>query len=575
MHCAKCFFFDTSVGDDICNRCGRAYLPEANVYLGLLVLVTGGLAWTLRHLLTGHVDPFVRPAVDLGAWCTWPVSMVEQPVWGLVLGGWLGMLAAAPVLTAIMYGKRGGWLLTILVGLLGPSLALAGAVAVGVWVAAGHSVRLPSKLASGLLGLIPSAVYLFVATALTDWGEAEAEIAPAVTEALSLVAPGRPLPLALRSMAYVPPAVAVLVAAGAAAVVVAVGRADNWHVRWPGSVLTVLAAGPVLALVALVGVDDIRYAMVVGPGPTPGPWAEPDAAETGRLRAFLRRYPDSPRAPALRARLARRLMQEAVQGEAPTRRAEALGQWEQVLENHPASPWAADAALYLGDADAQAGLFEAARTHWEAALARASAVEPPDEEPLAAFSVLTDLFSVGRRLAARRHAERLADLRKALLVRLAVLDENSAEAPANKRALALYFRAVALRGSNPYRQALMAAREAEPDGPLADNVAFDLAMLVPDEDDRLAALAAVAEQWPESDGAMRAHIRAAQDLVARSETEPGALRAARAHLLRAQTMLAARRRRNPDDAYVAAFGDQVEKELVYVQAQLRAPEAEG
>jgi hypothetical protein len=268
-------------------------------------------------------------------------------------------------------------------------------------------------------------------------------------------------------------------------------------------------------------------------------------------------------------------MQEAGQGEAPTRRTEALGQWEQVLEHHPGSPWAADASLYLGDADAQGGLFDAARTHWEAALARASAVEPPDEEPLATFSVLTDLFSVGGRLAARRHAERLADLRKALLVRLAVLDENSTDAPANNRALALYFRAVALRGSNPYRQALMAAREAEPDGPLADNVAFDLATLVPDEDDRLAALAAVAEQWPESDGALRAHIRAAQDLVARSEREPGALRAARAHLLRAQTMLAARRRRNPDNAYVAAFGDQVEKELVYVQAQLRAPDAEG
>ncbi|MFO8013445.1 MAG: hypothetical protein R6X20_09090 [Phycisphaerae bacterium] len=574
MHCAKCFFFETSVGDDICNRCGRAYLPEANVYLGLLVLVTGGLAWTLRHLITGEADPFVRPEVGLGAWCTWPVSMVEQPAWGLVLGAWLGMLAAAPVLTGILYGKRGGWLLTILVGLLGPSLAFAGAVAGGVWVAAGHTVRLPSKLASGLLGMIPPAVYLFVAAALTDWTAVEAEVAPAVTDASALLSAGRPLPLALRSMAYVPPAMALLVSAGAAALVVAVGRADLWHVRWPGSVLTVLTAGPILALAAFVGVDDIRYAMVVGPGPTPGPWAPPDATEADRLRAFLRRYPDSPRAPGLRARLARRLMRSAVQGEAPTRRTEALGLWEQVRDRHPGSPFAADACLYLGDADAQGGLFEAARDHWQAALDRASAVQPPDEQPLATFSILTDLFSVGRRLQARRHAERLADLRKALLLRLAVLDENHTGTPAGNKALALYFRAVALRGSNPYRQALLAARQAEPDGALADNIAFDLALLAPDDADRLAALAAVAEKWPESDGAMRAHVQAAQVLVARSETDPGALRAARAHLLRAQTMLAARRRRNPDDRYVAALADRVEKELVYVQAQLRAPEAE-
>jgi len=575
MHCAKCFFFETSVGDEICNRCGRAYLPEANVYLGLLVLVTGGVAWTLRHLVTGHVDPLVRPEIDLGVWCTWPISMVERPTWGLVLGAWLGMLAAGPILTGMLYGKRGGWLLTILVALFGPSLGFAVAVAVGVWIAAGHSVRLPSKLASALLGLIPPAIYLFVATALTDWAAAEAEVAPGVPDGAALAVAGRPLPLALRSMAYVPAAVAVLAAAGASALVVAVGRADQWHVRWPGSLLAVLTAGPVLALVALVGVDEVRYWMVVGPGPTPGPWAQVDRSEADRLRAFVRRYPDRPRSAEVRARLARRLMQSAVQGDAPTRRTEALVRWEQVLDRHPTSPWAADACLYLGDAGAQDGLFDAARDHWRAALDRASAVEPPEQDPLATFSVLTDLFSVGRRLAARRHADRLADVRKEAFLRLAVLAENDAGTPAGSRALALYFRALALGGSNPYRQALLAAREAEPEGALADNVAFDLAMLAPDEADRLAALTALAEQWPESDGAMRAHIRAAQILVARSETDPGALRAARAHLLRAQTMLAARSRRNPDDPYVAALGDQVEKELVYVQAQLRAPETEG
>jgi len=574
MHCAKCFFFETSVGDDVCNRCGRAYLPEANVYLGLLVLVTGGLAWTLRHLLTGHVDPFVRPAVDLGLWCMWPVSMVERPAWGLVLGGWLGMLAAAPILTGMMYGKRGGWLLVLLLALLGPSIAFAGAVAVGVWIGAGHSLRLPSKLASALLGLLPPLVYLFVATALTDWSGAEADVSPGVADGSVLVSAGRPLPLALRSMAYVPPVSAAVVAAAAAALVVAVGRADRWHVRWPGTLLTVLTAGPVLALVALVGVDEVRYGMVLGSGPAPGPWAGAADSETDRLRTFLRRHPHSPRAARVCARLARRLSRSAIQAGGPTHRTEALGLWEQVLEQHPSSPYAADACLYLGDALAQDGLFEAARAHWREALDRSAAVEPPAEDLLADVSVVRDLFSVGDRLRAREQAERLAELRQAVLVRLAVLDENRTGTPAGNRALALYFRAVALRGSNPYRQALVAAGEAEPEGALADNVAFDLAMLAPDEAGRLGGLAAVAEKWPDSDGAMLAHVRAAQALVARSETDPGALRAARTHLLRAQTMLATRRRRNPKDLYVAAFADQVEKELVYVQAQLRASESE-
>jgi len=573
MHCAKCFFFETPVGDEVCNRCGRAYLPEANVYLGLLVLVTGGLAWTLRHLVTGNVDPFVRPAVDLGLWCTWPVSMVDRPAWGLVLGGWLGMLAAAPVLTGMMYGKRGGWLLALLLALLGPSLALAGAVAAGVWIAAGHTFRLPSKLASALLGLVPAVAYLFAATALTDWTAAEG--APGVSAGASLLSAGRPLPPALRSMAYIPPAAATVVAASAAALVVAVGRADRWHVRWPGSALTVLTAGPVLALVAVVGVDEIRYRMVLGPGPAPGPWAEAARSETDRLRGFLRRHPDSPRAARVRARLAHRLWRSAARAEGPSHRTEALALWEQVLDRRPTSPYAAEACLYLGTAEAQDGLFEEARDHWQAALERVAAVGPAPEDPLADVSVVRDLFSVGSRLRAREVAERLADLRQAVLLRLAVLDENHPGTPAGTRALALYFRAVALRGSNPYRETLLAARKADPHGPLADNVAFDLAMLAPDEADRLNGLAAVAEKWPESDGAMRAHVRAAQALVARSETDPGALRTARTHLLRARTMLAARRRRNPEDPYVAAFADQVEKELVYVQAQLRVPESAG
>ncbi len=577
MHCAKCFFFESRVGDAVCNRCGRAYLPEANVYLGLLVLVTGGVAWTLRHLLTGQVDPFVRPAVDLGAWGAWPVSIVDRPAYGLVLGGWLGMMAVTPVLTGMMYGKRGGWLLSLLLALLGPSVPLAAAVAVGVWIGAGQTLRLSSKLASALLGVLPAVVYLFVATALTDFAKGEAASGGAGAAALAPAGPygflwGRSFPPALRAVAYVPPVVATVVAAAAAALVVAIGRADRWHVRWPGSVLTVLTAGPVLALVAVVGIDEVRYGLVLGPAPPAEPWSIPARSETGRLRAFLAHHPRSPRADRVRARLAERLARSG--GGPRTGRAEALGIWQEVLAYHPQSPYAADAYLHLGDAAAENGLFDPAEAHWRRALDRADAFEPPAEDPLAGFSVVWDLLTVGGRLRARHQADRLADLRQAVRFRLAVLDENRTGTPAGSRALALYVRAVALAGRNPYREALVKVREADPDGALADNVAFHLAMLVPDEADRIEALEAVAETWPDGDGALLAHLRAAQGLVARAESDPGALRAARSHLLRAQHVLAARKRRNPGDWYAAALGDRVEKELVYVQAELRAPASE-
>ena len=201
MHCAKCFFYETDVGDEVCDRCGRAYLPEANVYLGLMVLVTGGLAWTLRHVLTGHVDPFVRPQVDLGAWAAWPVSIVDCPAYGFVLGGWLAMLAAAPILTGMMYGKRGGWLLALVIAALGPSVVLAAVIALGVWIAAGQTLRLRSKLSSALLGLAPIIIYWFVATALTDFSKGATVAAATVSEPVLLAQAGRGFPPGLRSLA--------------------------------------------------------------------------------------------------------------------------------------------------------------------------------------------------------------------------------------------------------------------------------------------------------------------------------------------------------------------------------------
>ena len=574
MHCAKCFFYESNVGDDICNRCGRAYLPEANVYLGLLILVTGGLAWTLRHLLTGDPDPFVRPAVDLGAWGAWPISIVDRPAYGLVLGGWLGMLAAVPVLTGVMYGKRGGWLVTILIALLGPSLGLAAAAAVGVWIAAGHTVRLSSKLAGALLGLVPPVLYLFVATALTDFSRGEAD--PSAPAAMAvLAAAGRTLPPALRGLIYVPPATAAVVAAAAVAMVVGIGAADRWHIRWPASLLTVLTAGPVLALLAFVGVDEVRYGMTLAPASPLVAWAGAGATETDRLRAFLGHHPNSPRAGQVRSRLAVRLAHRPPGEDAEPHTAEALALWDEVFRRRPDSPYAVEALLNLGDADAQDGLFEKAETRWRAALARAAAFEPPAEDPLADFSVFWDAFTVGRRLRARDEAEHLAGLRQAVLVRMATLAENRADTQESRRALALYFRAMTLKGSNPHRQALLAAQEADPQGPLADNIAYDLALLEPYDAKRIEHLSTVAEQWPDRDGAMLADIRAAQNLVGRAGADPGALRAARAHLLRAQNSLSARKRRDPGDPYVAAFGDRVEKELVYVQAQLRTPASEG
>ena len=557
MHCAKCYFFETAVGDEVCNRCGRAFMPQANVYLGLLVFVTAGLAWSLRALLTASADPFVRPALDVGAWVTWPVSIIERPAYGLVIGAFLAMLAVVPILTGVMYGKRGGWLLVLVIAAAGPArlggspitfvvptAVFAGVLALGVWIAAGYTLRLRSRLAGALLGLIPAAAYWFLATALSD---------------TSRVAP------VLWGVVYVAPVAAVGFSAAAVALVVAVGGADKWHVRWPGALLAVLAAGPVLALLAFVGMDEVRYGFLkrpLGVAPSVPPLKE--------YREFLSRYPSSRRSAEIRADLADQLAR--MDPARPEGFPEAREIWQEILARNPDSRWAVDALLHLGDADAADGLFAEAERRFRAALDRTAGLEVPDVNPMADFTVLGHLLTVGDALEVCDRANHLQAVRRETLLHLAILEENHRPTPAGTRALALFFRALALKGTNAYPSALVEAREADPQGPLADNVAFRLAMFEADEYKRVEQLNRVAEAYPGTDGAMQARLAAAEGLIARGASDPGSWRRAHDELTSVRDELDRRRARDPQDLYVAAFADLVGKKMAYVEAQLREPQ---
>jgi hypothetical protein len=574
MHCARCFFYETDVGDDVCTRCGRAYLPEANVYLGLLLLVTGGSAWALRHILTGETDPFLRPALDLGAWVTWPVSIVDRPAFGLVLGAWLGMLAAAPLLAGMLYGKRGGLLLVIAEAVLGPSLALAAVTAFGVWVAAGWTLRLQSKLVSVLVGLAPIIIYWFVATSLTDFGKNDAARPVGLLEFASATVTLKTLPPALRSMAYVLPVTATVSAVAVCLLVVGIGWADRWHVRWTASVASLAAAGPILALVAFVGIDEIGYGYLRAGGTTVSAGDLAATPEMHRLQEFLGRYPKSPRAAAVGAQLATDIEQvenSSRQGPAPRRSQDV---WEEVIKRHPISLWAADARLHLGDAAARQGLFEQAEQFYRTALSQTVYTEPAAEDPLAHFSVIWDLFAIGPELEAKEKAQHFQAVRGDVLTRLALIVENRQGTQDSSRALALYFVALGLKGSSPYGECLKRVKEVDPKGPLADNVACDQAMMVTDDLKRLEVLQQVVDAFPGTDGAMLARLDAATTLIARAASEPAAWRQAQQRLQEVEADLAKREANNPTDIYVAALKDAVQKKLAYVDTQLR-PLAEG
>jgi hypothetical protein len=256
--------------------------------------------------------------------------------------------------------------------------------------------------------------------------------------------------------------------------------------------------------------------------------------------------------------------------------------WSQLLEQTPASPWTVDARLHLAGFAAAQGLFGEAERFYQEAIARTtpeqlraafdlkpSAVE---DDPLADFSLLKGFFAVGRRLRAKETARRLEGVRRQAMMHLALLRENRRPGAAADHALALYFAALTVRGTSRFPDSLVKAREADPEGPVADNVAMELALFEAIEEKRVANLKAVAARHPKSDGAMGALLAAAETLVPRGPADPAALPAARDLLLAVQADLAARRLADPDDPYVAALGDLVEKKISYVQAQIGTPE---
>ncbi len=550
MHCARCFFYEGDVGDEMCVRCGRAFMPEANVYLGLLLLVTGGSAWTLRGLLVGRPDLFFRPDLDLGAWATHPVSLVQHPAYGLVMGAWLAMLAVAPILTAVMYGKRGGWLLCFFVALVGPSVWLAAAAAVGVWIAGGHTLRLGSKLASGLLAVVPSVAWWFLATWHSDVPD---------------------LPRTLDSMRYVAPLSATSFAGLAVTVVVAVGWADRWHVRWPGAILTLLAAGPALGLLAAVGIDEVQHEML----------PEAPAAPVPRIieayRSFLARHEEGRAATRVRAKLALALEDAEARGLGlPPDTPSAQYVWTRLLERDPESRWALEARLHLADIRAAEGLLDEAERLYGEVLVRLASPPPsePEKAPLADFSLLRDLFSVGEKLRRQRTVGRLRRVRRQALMHGALLSENRRPAAETETALARYFRALRHRGTNAFRGALIAAREADPEGPLADNVAQELALFEIDDYARIEKLQAVAETYPGSDGAMLARLAAADTLIGRASMDPAAPAAARNLLLEVRHGLRRRRDANPDDPYALALAEGVERRLAVTPEPEPQPDTE-
>ncbi|MDP6380879.1 MAG: hypothetical protein QF662_06005, partial [Phycisphaerae bacterium] len=391
MECPRCFFdLPVETEDTVCPNCGRSYSYTANIYLGLLALAQLILAWSVRYLLTLEISPLTKPAGELADWCIWPVSIIDVPAQIPVLGGLLALLAVAPILTAILFGKRGGWLLAVITFALGPSMIFGAVLMLSSWIAGGRTCRMRSKLVSGLTALLPVIIYWFVS---------------------SIPPENLPLARALHGAVYVPAFFATLISVALVSALVVVGRLTRFDVRASVLPTVALMAGGIIAFLSFVGREEIEIAtldrdfgfeeyLIIDRGVSRLP-----ADVRVRLEKYSSEFPKARRAGEVAYVLASDLdaASRGPDGQLrPDMREAAVGRWRKLVGSSPQCRFAIDARLALGRIHAPEGRTKTARPFYVAATDSCKDLKAPGGDLLSDFSLLTGLWSIGERLRARR-----------------------------------------------------------------------------------------------------------------------------------------------------------------------------
>ncbi|MDK1032716.1 MAG: hypothetical protein QGD94_11965, partial [Planctomycetia bacterium] len=458
-----------------------------------------------------------------------------------------------PILAALVFGKRGGWVLTVITAALGPSLVFALVLALSTLIAGGRTLRMRSKVSTVLLALVPVVVYWAVMSRPPD---------------------DLPLALPLRSAVYTPAFFATIFAVAVLAAVVGMGRLSRFNVRLTVLPMVVLMVLGVVAFPVFIGRSelhisalrrDVNFAeYLVGRTRVPRLSAE----MRDRLNRFMDEYPRARRADEAAYVLPRDTELAGRWADGKLRddlRDDVLGMWEKIVREYPESRYAMDARLALSRISASEGNLDDARSYYASIISRCSAMVPSPADPISDFSVFGGLWSIGRRLDAhdlsKRNAENCARARR----ELAFIRENSGCTLCGGKALRYFVRAGALAGSVVHPGSLERVLEFCPSGKVVDNVAYELARLKDDASERRAALADLVEKYPGTDGALLG-LYDLSDVDTSKEQPPDVISSAIERLREMQVLLEARREKDADDLYVEILVPLVKNRLLHLEA---------
>jgi hypothetical protein len=359
--------------------------PRAAVFV--LLSLAGFVAANafLQYLVTGRFLDFsaasYRQAMScsLGRMLLEPLSIFHYPWMIAVLALLVGLVIFLPIMVAVLYRTWISMIFVLAVAVVGHAPLLAAVLACGCLAASQTRLRSDFPFLSLLIGLAPSALYVYLFAYLN----------------LPVLAPLQ------RFALYVPLTLALGLAVLAGAVALLLARLTRFRagVTWP--VLTVLLVLPILIFQAKVGEDELDYCLLIEQFQV-GSELQPGSAETAQLeRRLSKRLPASAPAswPSSAAASAPwpELLQEA-QAQLERRRKAIQAGCDEFLRGHadsnraPAVLWIRATAL-----DLTVNLEAFARGHLEYDAAR------PGTQSLSAWNELNDRFPGSPQAMVARH----------------------------------------------------------------------------------------------------------------------------------------------------------------------------
>ncbi len=250
---------------DVWSRSARRYRVRAILMLLLLAVLFGGLCCFMFWLRTGTMIPWrhesyreillnsLRPTgpeqVTLSSFLTWPIPVREVPIHSVIIGVQFAALMSIPLVVAILYRLPSAVIFAAMIAFLAAMPWLGLTVMCGCILACMGRFRFTFRYASALVGLIPCALYLVMAS----WEPAG----------------GEPKPPHSKALIYAPWVLAMLASCIICAVALALARLINFRPGGIPPVLAALFALPVLLFHTQVGRDELEYRILeakIGPG---------------------------------------------------------------------------------------------------------------------------------------------------------------------------------------------------------------------------------------------------------------------------------------------------------------------